>query len=190
MLSLTAIGHSWWVLLELVTLACALLSVFTVLATALSGKRLALAAPLVLLLVESALTLTIAWGHGAVIRGSNDAGAQYLRLLGLSAVIPLLLDLGVVLWVRSWRSRGSAGTGAKEVRARGFVRLRGQVGSETPEEPPVVRRVLNHFAWQAVSEESAKESEWMHSFSWELLQQSGGAKTWQAEHPCPATRRW
>ena len=42
MLSLTAIGHSWWVLLELVTLACALLSVFTVLATALSGKRLAL----------------------------------------------------------------------------------------------------------------------------------------------------
>lgn len=144
MLSLTAIGHSWWVLLELVTLACALLSVFTVLATALSGKRLALAAPLVLLLVEWALTLTIAWGHGAVIRGSNDAGAQYLRLLGLSAVIPLLLDLGVVLWVRSWRPRGSAGTGAKEVRARGFVRLRGQVGSETPEEPPVVRRVLNH----------------------------------------------
>ena len=88
MLSLTAIGHSWWMLLELVTLACALMSMFSVLATGLREKGLALVTPLVLLLVECSLTLTIAWGHGAVIRGSGDAGAQYMRLLGLSAVIP------------------------------------------------------------------------------------------------------
>ncbi len=165
MLSLNAIGHSWWMLLELVTLACALMSVFNVLATGLREKGLALVTPLVLLLVECSLTLTIAWGHGAVIRGSGDAGAQYMRLLGLSAVIPLLLDLGVVVWARKRRARGSVGagakkacggvfvpphgraeTGVKEVRRRGLGlwetnrRARGRAGRETKDEPRQLRR--------------------------------------------------
>lgn len=167
MLSLTAIGHSWWMLLELVTLACALMSMFNVLATGLREKGLALVTPLVLLLVECSLTLTIAWGHGAVIRGSGDAGTQYMRLLGLSAVIPLLLDLGVVVWTRKRRARGSVGPGAKKVRGREFVpfqgrgetgvkevcgrglglwetnrRARGRAGRETKDEPGQLRRIL------------------------------------------------
>ena len=167
MLSLNAIGHSWWMLLELVTLACALMSMFSVLATGLREKGLALVTPLVLLLVDCSLTLTIAWGHGAVIRGSGDAGAQYMRLLGLSAVIPLLLDLGVVVWARKRRARGSVGPGAKKVRGREFVpphgrvetgvkevcgrglglwetnrRARGRTGRETKDEPRQLRRIL------------------------------------------------
>lgn len=167
MLSLNAIGHSWWMLLELVTLACALMSMFSVLATGLREKGLALVTPLVLLLVECSLTLTIAWGHGAVIRGSGDAGAQYMRLLGLSAVIPLLLDLGVVVWARKRRARGSVGagakkacggvfvpphgraeTGVKEVRRRSLGlwetnrRARGRAGRETKDEPRQLRRIL------------------------------------------------
>lgn len=167
MLSLNAIGHSWWILLELVTLACALMSMFSVLATGLREKGLALVTPLVLLLVDCSLTLTIAWGHGAVIRGSGDAGAQYMRLLGLSAVIPLLLDLGVVVWARKRRARGSVGPGAKKVRGREFVpphgrvetgvkevcgrglglwetnrRARGRTGRETKDEPRQLRRIL------------------------------------------------
>ncbi|WP_276671349.1 sensor histidine kinase [Schaalia cardiffensis] len=167
MLSLNAIGHSWWMLLELVTLACALMSMFSVLATGLREKGLALVTPLVLLLVECSLTLTIAWGHGAVIRGSGDAGAQYMRLLGLSAVIPLLLDLGVVVLARKRRARGSVGAGAKKVRGREFVpphgraetgvkevrgrglglwetnrRARGRTGRETKDEPRQLRRIL------------------------------------------------
>ena len=167
MLSLNAIGHSWWILLELVTLACTLMSMFSVLATGLREKGLALVTPLVLLLVECSLTLTIAWGHGAVIRGSGDAGAQYMRLLGLSAVIPLLLDLGVVVRTRKRRARGSVGPGAKKVRGREFVpphgraetgvkevrgrglglwetnrRARGRTGRETKDEPRQLRRIL------------------------------------------------
>lgn len=167
MLSLNAIGHSWWMLLELVTLACTLMSMFSVLATGLREKGLALVTPLVLLLVECSLTLTIAWGYGAVIRGSGDAGAQYMRLLGLGAVIPLLLDLGVVVWARKWRARGSVGagakkacgrefvpphgrveTGVKEVRGRGLGlwetnrRARGRAGRETKDEPRQLRRIL------------------------------------------------
>lgn len=167
MLSLNAIGHSWWMLLELVTLACALMSMFSVLATGLREKGLALVTPLVLLLVECSLTLTIAWGHGAVIRGSGDAGAQYMRLLGLSAVIPLLLDLGVVVRTRKRRARGSVGPGVKKVRGREFVpphgraetgvkekrgrglglwetnrRARGRTGRETKDEPRQLRRIL------------------------------------------------
>ncbi|WP_455159260.1 sensor histidine kinase [Schaalia cardiffensis] len=171
MLSLTAIGHSWWMLLELVTLACALMSMFSVLATGLREKGLALVTPLVLLLVECSLTLTIAWGHGAVIRGSGDAGAQYMRLLGLSAVIPLLLDLGVVVLARKRRARGSVGAGAKKACGREFVpfqgrgetgvkeardkglgpgetnrRARGRAGRETKNEPGQLRRILTPAA--------------------------------------------
>lgn len=169
MLSLNAIGHSWWMLLELVTLACALMSMFSVLATGLREKGLALVTPLVLLLVECSLTLTIAWGHGAVIRGSGDAGAQYMRLLGLSAVITLLLDLGVVVLARKRRARGSVGagakkayggvfvpphgcaeTGVKEKRGRGLGpwetsrRGSGSIGAgrETKDEPRQLRRIL------------------------------------------------
>lgn len=167
MLSLNAIGHSWWMLLELVTLACALMSMFSVLATGLREKGLALVTPLVLLLVECSLTLTIAWGHGAVIRGSGDAGTQYMRLLGLSAAIPLLLDLGVEVWARKRRARGSVGAGVKEVHGREFVpphgraetgvkevrgrglglwetnrRARGRTGRETKDEPRQLRRIL------------------------------------------------
>lgn len=169
MLSLTAIGHSWWMLLELVTLACALMSMFNVLATGLREKGLALVTPLVLLLVECSLTLTIAWGHGAVIRGSGDAGAQYMRLLGLTAVIPLLLDLGVVVWARKRRARGSVGAGAKKACGREFVPPHGRAetgvkekrgrglgpwetsrrgsgsigaGRETKDEPRQLRRIL------------------------------------------------
>lgn len=167
MLSLTAIGHSWWILLELVTLACALMSMFSVLATGLREKGLALVTPLVLLLVECSLTLTIAWGHGAVIRGSGDAGAQYMRLLGLTAAIPLLLDLGVVVWARKRRARGSVGAGAKKACGREFVpphgcaetgvkekrgrglgpwetsrRARGRAGRETKDLPRQLRRIL------------------------------------------------
>ncbi len=171
MLSLNAIGHSWWMLLELVTLACALMSMFNVLATGLREKGLALVTPLVLLLVECSLTLTIAWGHGAVIRGSGDAGAQYMRLLGLSAVIPLLLDLGVVVLARKRRARGSVGAGAKKACGREFVpphgcaetgvkekhgrglgpwemsrRARGRAGRETKDEPAQLRRILTPAA--------------------------------------------
>lgn len=167
MLSLNAIGHSWWMLLELVTLACALMSMFSVLATGLREKGLALVTPLVLLLVECSLTLTIAWGHEAVIRGSGDAGTQYMRLLGLSAVIPLLLDLGVVVWTRKRRARGSVGAGAKKACGREFVpfqgrgetgvkekrgrglgpwetnrRARGRAERETKNEPGQLRRIL------------------------------------------------
>ena len=167
MLSLNAIGHSWWMLLELVTLACTLMSMFSVLATGLREKGLALVTPLVLLLVDCSLTLTIAWGHGAVIRGSGDAGAQYMRLLGLSAVIPLLLDLGVVVWTRKRRARGSVGAGAKKACGREFVpphgraetgvkekrgrglglwetnrRARGRAGRETKDLPRQLRRIL------------------------------------------------
>lgn len=171
MLSLNAIGHSWWILLELVTLACALMSMFSVLATALREKGLALVTPLVLLLVDCSLTLTIAWGHGAVIRGSGDAGAQYMRLLGLSAVIPLLLDLGVVILARKRRARGSVGAGAKKACGREFVpphgcaetgvkeergrglgpwemsrRACGRAGRETKDEPAQLRRILTPAA--------------------------------------------
>lgn len=171
MLSLNAIGHSWWMLLELVTLACALMSMFSVLATGLREKGLALVTPLVLLLVDCSLTLTIAWGHGAVIRGSGDAGAQYMRLLGLSAVIPLLLDLGVVVWARKRRASGSVGAGAKKACGREFVpphgcaetgvkekrgrglgpwemsrRARGRAGRERKDEPAQLRRILTSAA--------------------------------------------
>lgn len=121
MLSLTAIGHSWRMLLELVTLACALMSIFDVLATGLKEKGLAFITPLVLLLVECSLTPTTTWGHGAVIRDSGDVGIQYMCPLELSTVILLLLDLGVMVRTRKRRARGSVGAGAEKACGREFV---------------------------------------------------------------------